>query len=417
MGGQTSSIGWIDYSSLERERVSQILSMLQEKGTLDELGIGQIRDAFADQLFPGISTIQTRAKYFVTIPYIFHDYRRLARPNRPSLNDYISQQEDQLAKCLVENHKQDIPYGIIGKDSLEKGVARKPSSVYWNGLRQLSIAKTELSLREFITQYQELANRPSEQHIDDDNQYSDIAQWMTKPEGYDESWLEQVSIALTPNEAEFLNNKFLLSKKIEHSVPTQLIKHHLVDNALQVADMLTQGVWQAEALYDSLKDSSISAKTKNCFQKALQFSFALEGAHIRYNVLIAQRAHNIKQLEWLNQQFELWLNHAHQQLNNFEQQSIDSWYQAAFGHHKKSNNRTLKFIENWCNLIRENAPTETLDTCVRQQAIANKGARCLLKKALNENQGWVGMRKLEFRWPSARIILKDIQEGLNARSG
>lgn len=91
MSRQKSLIGWIDFSSTERERVSQVLSMLQEKGTLDELGIGQIRDAFADQLFPGFSTIQTRAKYFVTIPYIFHDYRKLEPHERPPpLAEYIS---------------------------------------------------------------------------------------------------------------------------------------------------------------------------------------------------------------------------------------------------------------------------------------------------------------------------------------
>ncbi len=108
MSRQKSLIGWIDFSSTERERVSQVLSMLQEKGTLDELGIGQIRDAFADQLFPGFSTIQTRAKYFVTIPYIFHDYRKLEPNERPLLAEYISQQEDKLAICLVENHQHDM---------------------------------------------------------------------------------------------------------------------------------------------------------------------------------------------------------------------------------------------------------------------------------------------------------------------
>lgn len=68
-----SLIGWIDFSSTERERVSQVLSMLQEKGTLDELGIGQIRDAFADQLFPGfllskpaLSTLSLSPIYFMT---------------------------------------------------------------------------------------------------------------------------------------------------------------------------------------------------------------------------------------------------------------------------------------------------------------------------------------------------------------
>ncbi|ABV86594.1 conserved hypothetical protein [Shewanella pealeana ATCC 700345] len=413
MSRQSSMIGWIDFSSIERDRVSQVLSMLQEKGTLDELGIGQIRDAFADQLFPGFSTIQTRAKYFVTIPYIFYDYRKLELHERPPLDEYINQQEDKLAICLVENHRHDMPKGIIGKDSLEKGVARKPSSVYWNGVRQLSIANTELSLREFTNQYQALANKKSETHVDDDELHSDIAHQMTKPDGYNESWLNQVSIDLTRKEAEFLKNKLQLSSKIEHSVPAQLFKHNLVGDALQMADMLTNDAWQAEALYEKLKDSPISSQTKTCFEKALQFSFVLEGAHIRYNILIAHRAKNTEQIELLSEEFDVWLNHASKQLTSFEQQSIDSWYDFAFGPYKNANNRTRQFIESWCSLIRENASVDKLSACVKQQAIANKGARCLLRKALNENQKWVGMRKLEFRWPSAKVILQDIQEGLD----
>ncbi|WP_416886774.1 hypothetical protein, partial [Marinospirillum sp.] len=175
--------------------------------------------------------------------------------------------------------------------------------------------------------------------------------------------------------------------------------------------------WQAEALYEKLKDSPIAEQTKTCFENALEFSFVLEGAHIRYNILIAQRAKNIEQIEQWNEEFDVWLNQAHKQPTSFEQQSIDNWYEFAFGAHKSSNNRTRQFIENWCSLIRENAPVDKLDACVKQQAIANKGARCLLKKALSENQKWVGMRKLEFRWPSARVILQDIQEGLDVSAG
>ena len=43
-----STLGWVDFSSTDREQVSKILAMFREPGTLDELGIGQIRDAFAD---------------------------------------------------------------------------------------------------------------------------------------------------------------------------------------------------------------------------------------------------------------------------------------------------------------------------------------------------------------------------------
>ena len=179
-----SVIGWVDYSSLERERVSQVLAMLQEKGTLDELGIGQIRDAFADQLFPGFSTIQTRAKYFVTIPYIFQDYRNLALNERGSLQTFLHQKEDELARALIANHAEHVPNGIIGKDSLEQGVSRKPSSVYWNGLRQLSIAKTSLSLKEFTQHFEQQANCCYEQYEEDDKQASNLSHLMTKSAEY-----------------------------------------------------------------------------------------------------------------------------------------------------------------------------------------------------------------------------------------
>lgn len=42
-----------------------VTSQFGERTTRDELGIGTVRDAFADALFPGTSTIQTRAHYFL----------------------------------------------------------------------------------------------------------------------------------------------------------------------------------------------------------------------------------------------------------------------------------------------------------------------------------------------------------------
>ena len=36
--------------------------------TLDELGFGILRDAFADVFFPGTNTIMTRTRYLVFVP-------------------------------------------------------------------------------------------------------------------------------------------------------------------------------------------------------------------------------------------------------------------------------------------------------------------------------------------------------------
>lgn len=62
-------IGWIDFSKDERNNVLNVIHLLDEPGAVDELGIGAVRDAFADLFFPGTSTVQTRAKYFLIVPY------------------------------------------------------------------------------------------------------------------------------------------------------------------------------------------------------------------------------------------------------------------------------------------------------------------------------------------------------------
>jgi len=65
-------LGWVDYSREERNKILYILRNIRNQTAIDELGIGTIRDVFSDLLFPGISTLHTRAKYFILIPYLFH---------------------------------------------------------------------------------------------------------------------------------------------------------------------------------------------------------------------------------------------------------------------------------------------------------------------------------------------------------
>ena len=67
---------WLDYSERERQKMLKVVDLFREHDTRDELRVGSVRDAFADMLFPGTSTIMTRARYFLLVAWT---YQRLEK--------------------------------------------------------------------------------------------------------------------------------------------------------------------------------------------------------------------------------------------------------------------------------------------------------------------------------------------------
>jgi hypothetical protein len=76
----SSMFAWVDFAEDDRHKVADVIALFNEKDTRDELGLGSIRDTFADLLFPATSTIQTRAHHFLFVPWI---YQKLERPRTP----------------------------------------------------------------------------------------------------------------------------------------------------------------------------------------------------------------------------------------------------------------------------------------------------------------------------------------------
>jgi hypothetical protein len=48
----TSTFTWLDYSEQDRRRMMDIVSLFTEPDTVDELGLGNVRDANRGSLFP-----------------------------------------------------------------------------------------------------------------------------------------------------------------------------------------------------------------------------------------------------------------------------------------------------------------------------------------------------------------------------
>ena len=124
-----SSLTWLDYSEKDRLRAFEVIDLFRETSTVDELGIASVRNSFSDLFFPGTSTVQTRARYFLLVPWTF---LRLEEKRVPSSEAamWARRAELNLNRRLLGGDDTRGVFGSRAGDALK----RLPSDVYWGGL-------------------------------------------------------------------------------------------------------------------------------------------------------------------------------------------------------------------------------------------------------------------------------------------
>ena len=199
-----SSLSWLAYSEAERKRTLDVIHMLGEQETRDELGIGRIRDALSNSLFPGTSTIQTRARYFLLIPWIYLDLERsspVADVDKRARNAEL-RLIDSLLRGAQSPDGDDS--GIIGKQ-VKAGLVRLPSSIYWQGLASWGIRRVPGEKRS----YHRLLHSADLRHpqVDDDGEALPGAlgaNWDLSLPDPPEDLTETATLGLPRHEAEYL---------------------------------------------------------------------------------------------------------------------------------------------------------------------------------------------------------------------
>jgi hypothetical protein len=139
-----STFSWLDSSERDRKRALDVIDLFEVRDTRDELGMGSTRDAWADLLVPATSTIQTRARYFLFVPWI---YQRLAerKVSPEKVARKAHQAEINLISAIKSTDAGAVPIGALAG----KGLQRLPSSIYWNGMRKLRILLSNGSIEQF----------------------------------------------------------------------------------------------------------------------------------------------------------------------------------------------------------------------------------------------------------------------------
>jgi hypothetical protein len=415
-----SAIGWIDFSSEHRDKVKTVIDLLAASNVLDELGIGVALSSFSDRMFPGISTIQTRAKYFVLTALILQNFQERERRKRNprGFGRYMEKEEKRCRIELVKTHgegRQNL--GIIGGKfglSNDRDVVRKPSSIYWSGLktfgivfpRTLSLAEFGRSISDDRRQISALVEDRGDEKGDDlDAEDSGGRIRIKVPEIGDDYW-EKLSIALTRPEAEFLRGQIIAYQ------PDSLIGQILSrDNASKQVVRLT-----ASARFGDFAELPFIAELKNeelrrTVQHARDFWRIMEGAHIRYNCLLQAKGFGTSELR---EEFEGMWEDWREAIADFPAKWDSHFLWALVSRHgSRVKDHTRKFIDGWIELSRLGAPDEKLcDHLVTRQEQLNKGSRARLRpgnsEAINE---WVGLRGAGYRAAQVIQIVRDIRDG------
>ena len=128
-----ATLTWVDLTTGDRDKMRRVLDLFNEQGTLDEMGLGSLRDALSDALFPGTSYIQTRLRYVLFIPWL---YQRLeARSRAADVARAARRAEVDLIGPLEQSPACEGIIGVRARHSL----VRLPSSLYWSALNKWGI--------------------------------------------------------------------------------------------------------------------------------------------------------------------------------------------------------------------------------------------------------------------------------------
>lgn len=270
-----SSLGWLDFDSAASDRVGELLRAFDEPSTADVLGLGVVRDAFAEMLHPGTSTVQTRLRYFLFVPWIC---ARLERERVPPADfpRRMRDEEARLIDCLRDLGRN---AGVIGYNARRR-LKRMPSDVYWGGLGRWGLRRLDLSIGEYGRCAASLGGTRTERDDDHNAMARTVSMWASLPDppaGFPD---DEVSFELTSTEAQML---------------VELIRQNC--NGTLLAELCTRPGAAAGVRFPwDLPTGGLSTELVDILRHARNFSELTAGPQHLYNLLLARRARS--ELDW-----------------------------------------------------------------------------------------------------------------------
>jgi hypothetical protein len=374
-----SVLAWVDFDAVERDRARRILDLFSERETRDELGLGAVRDAIADHLFPGTSTIQTRLRYMLFVPWCF-EAAASAGGLRTAM-DASRQREIALIEALKAGGETQ---GVIGREAGAR-LRRLPSEIYWSGLRTWGMRRIGGGREDYFRAA--IARTPEDPPL-----------WSPNLPAAPDDLLERASFALSREEADFLTDR------IATSCPESLL-----------AVLARKGdAAECEQIWEHPSRSVFPDQIQTLVAHAETFSAVMLGASLLYNLMLAEMVERVESAEWV-ERYRMRLSDWQAGLDHG---ALRAWDLSAFWnaarHEAHSQTPALRrFVQDW--VVEALAPGDLADresarrlVEARERALKGAQSRFRNKSARDRWGGASGAFRLNFRWPVARSHLRDL---------
>lgn len=397
-----SLIAWLDSSADEQRRMREIVALFGASEGRDELGLGQIRDAVSDALFPGTSTLHTRARYALLVPWCFELAAGARDPKRR-----LEELERGLIGTLGRSRDAD---GLMGA-TVGRALKNLPSTVYWGALERWGILSHAASRTEALE-----LSRPQRVvvHEEGDESISRTV-WTTPPAppGFPDDVDE--GFALNFAEARWLQERLL------ESSPGSLLAHFATQRPTA----------ESGTAWDEPTSATAPARARALLTHAERFSTVMHGAQLLYNLLLAEHcehhgvgpqelggtpisdAHRNDFAEWSQRIRELALP------PTWRLEELLTAVEAEPGRPPNVATSTRRFVADWLSVIASVMPDQIPDSAdaravvARRERIKGPKARIGNPARLATWGGAAGRDRLRYRWPVVRRILTDIHDGLD----
>lgn len=394
-------VGWVDFSQDERNRVDKVLSAFRGQGTLDELGFGRIRDSFSDLLAPGVSTLHTRVRYYLFVPWIF---QKLEAKQVPA-SDFEQRLRRLEVRLIDALHRGEGEEGIIGTESRED-LNRFPSDIYWNGMRVWDILRFDGSKNEYL---RNIGSMYDHQDTPSESGGSSAALWHRGIPDAPPKFLEETSFALRTEEAKYLIDRIQTRLSTPPTLLSLLTRPGRISS---ISDI--EKPWNRRLL------SEAPESLESTLRHARNFARLTRGANLTYNLHLAAKR-GVESVEAdMKEELQKWMSSVHgdwkETLSSWNWGDLREVLSKAAGHSINFESTVLDFLDRWrrhvlqatrvgdfessraCNLIRR-----------REHQVKGPRARLSNRSALENWNGRPSGTGLQtYRWDQVRRFATDI---------